>query len=97
VFRRSGRGDPPRRGTSPDAVYRDLRSMALEAVERGALAPPFADHPDVAGVIVDVPATGGSATIVALADDTTSLYTSTGGGTIGAGEHATVATATRRC
>jgi hypothetical protein len=76
-------------------VYRDLRSMALEALERGALAPPFPDHPDVAGVVVDIPATGGSATVVALADNTTSLYTSTGGGTIGAGEHATVASATQ--
>jgi hypothetical protein len=35
------------------------------------------------------------ATIVALTDNTTSLYTSTGGGTIGAGEHANVAAATQ--
>jgi hypothetical protein len=30
---------------------------------------------------------GGSATVVSLADGTTSMYTSTGGGVIGAGQH----------
>jgi hypothetical protein len=45
-------------------------------------------------VIIDIPAQGGCATLVALTDNTTSLYTSTGGGTIGAGGHATVASAT---
>lgn len=45
-------------------------------------------------MIIDIPAQGGCATLVALTDNTTSLYTSTGGGTIGAGGHATVASAT---
>jgi hypothetical protein len=51
------------------------------------LAPPSAAHPDISGVVVDVPAQGGFATVVGLTDDTTSMYTSTGGGTIGAGKH----------
>jgi hypothetical protein len=38
----------------------------------------------------------GAATIVSLADGTTSLYTSEGGGVIGGGEHAPVAAASRR-
>jgi hypothetical protein len=38
----------------------------------------------------------GTATLVALADGTTSLYTSGGGGVIGAGEHESVAAVTRR-
>lgn len=37
----------------------------------------------------------GTATLVALADGTTSLYTSTGGGIIGGGAHQAVAIATR--
>jgi hypothetical protein len=68
--------------------------MALRALESGILPAPPIEHPDVSGVVVDIPASGGSATLVALTDNTTSLYTSTGGGTIGAGEHAAVATAT---
>jgi hypothetical protein len=76
-------------------MYNDLRAMALRAADRGALRSVSAEHPDVSGVVVDIPASGGTATLVALTDNTTSLYTSTGGGTIGAGEHANVAAATR--
>jgi len=68
--------------------------MALRATESAALPAAPAQHPDVLGVVVDIPASAGTATLVALTDNTTSLYTSTGGGTIGAGEHAAVATAT---
>ena len=84
-----------RRKTRPpnDATYLGLRSMALQAVEHGLALPP-ASHPDVSGVLVDIPAKGGFATLVALTDNTTSLYTSAGGGTIGAGQHASVAIAT---
>ncbi|HEV2888821.1 MAG TPA: hypothetical protein VGX28_00435 [Frankiaceae bacterium] len=39
---------------------------------------------------------GSGYTLVCLADGTTSLYTSTGGGVIGAGEHEAVAAATLR-
>ncbi len=45
---------------------------------------------------MDIPAQGGFATVVALTDDTTSMYTSVGGGTIGAGEHPEVAELTHR-
>lgn len=75
-------------------MYNDLRAMALRAVESGVLPTPPAEHPDVSGVVLDVPSSGGFATFVALTDNTTSLYTSTGGGTIGTGEHALVAAAT---
>ena len=44
--------------------------------------------------MVDVPAKGGFVTIVGLADGTSSMYTSVGGGIIGAGTHAAVAAAT---
>lgn len=88
-----------KRGSSgserPDDVYRGLRSLALDSVANG-LDLPGADHRDVSGVVVDIPAEGGFATVVGLTDNTTSLYTSTGGGTIGAGEHPEVAAATHR-
>ena len=69
--------------------------MALDAVA-AAQIDPTPDHPDVAGAVVDIPADGGTATVVSLSDNTTSMYTSTGGGTIGAGEHPPVAAATHR-
>jgi L-alanine-DL-glutamate epimerase-like enolase superfamily enzyme len=69
--------------------------MALDAAVRG-LVSSSPDSPDVSGIVVDVPGSGGFASIVALADGTTSMYTSTGGGRIGAGTHAHVAAATKK-
>lgn len=74
--------------------YEAMRAMALAAVEHG-LPSPTGSHPDVSGVVIDVPAQGGFATFVGLTDNTTSMYTSTGGGTIGAGEHDSVAQTTQ--
>jgi len=87
--RRRGGDDEPTGGNP----YDGLRDLALRAVENG-LPAPAADHPDVSGVVVDIPSQNAFATVVGLTDNTTSMYTSTGGGTIGAGEHAEVATAT---
>ena len=78
-----------------DNPYNGLRDLALRAVENG-LAAPTADHPGVSGVVVDIPSQDAFATVVGLTDDTTSMYTSTGGGTIGAGEHAEVAARTHQ-
>lgn len=47
-------------------------------------------------MILDWGQANGTATIAAMADGTTSLYTSTGGGVIGAGAHAPVRAANRR-
>jgi hypothetical protein len=68
--------------------------MALSAVTNG-LQSPSSDHPDVSGLVVDIPAQRGFVTVVALTDNTTSMYTSVGGGTLGAGEHENVAMATQ--
>src|SRR4051812_19903215 len=85
--------EEPRPLEGPE-MYRRLRAMALEAVALGLPAPP-PQHAGVSGVGVDIPAGGGAfATLVAMADGTTSLYSSTGGGTIGAGAHQAVADAT---
>ena len=56
---------------------------------------PSDDHPNVWGALMETAYPNGVATLVALADGTTSLYTSTGGGVIGGGEHQAVATETR--
>jgi hypothetical protein len=75
---------------SPDVVYGGLRTQALSvtADNLGKAAP---DHPQVLGAVVDIPSGEGMASVVAMADGTTSMYTSTGGGTIGAGTHVDVA------
>jgi hypothetical protein len=52
---------------------------------------PSDEHPKVWGALMELGMPEGVATLVALADGTTSMYTSTGGGTIGAGEHESVA------
>jgi hypothetical protein len=94
-----GRKKRPRRPDKGDSAgpgpYEGLRTMALDAAARG-LVSASPESPDVSGVVVDVPGSGGFATIVALADGTTSMYTSTGGGRIGAGTHAHVAVATAK-
>ena len=74
------------------SVHDGLRSMALSSVANG-LATPSADHPDVSGLVIDIPARGGFVTVVALTDSTTSMYTSVGVVKIGAGAHERVATA----
>lgn len=88
-------GGRKKRATAPADIYQDLRQRALGAVAAG-LAQPTPEHPDIAGAVVDIPREGGAfVSVVALADGSTSMYTSVGGGTIGAGEHAAVAAATQ--
>jgi len=54
-----------------------------------------ADPERVYGVLMETGYDAAVVTIVSLIDGTTSMYVSTGGGTIGAGEHEPVAEATR--
>lgn len=56
---------------------------------------PTADLPTVWAALMEMGLEAGAASLVAVADDTVSLYTSTGGGVIGAGEHANVRAAAR--
>jgi hypothetical protein len=69
--------------------YKDVRDMALHATDVSTIAGP------VAGVVVDIPGRGGSASIASFGDGTTSLYTGAGGGVIGAGRYRPVAEASR--
>jgi hypothetical protein len=84
--------DPNRRGAE---VYHGLRHQILSLEPAEAGMPPRPDGPKVWGAVMDMGMQGGTATLVALADGSTSLYTSTGGGIIGGGFHQPVADATR--
>jgi hypothetical protein len=57
---------------------------------------PTDDSPHVFGVVMDIGMELGTATLVAFADGSVSLYYSSGGGTIGAGEHEEVSSAAHR-
>ncbi len=81
--------------TSPGGAYEGLREMVLGLDAREAGAVPSAELPRVWGVIVDWGVGGGIGTFVALADGTSSLYTSGGGGVIGGGGHERVRSANR--
>jgi hypothetical protein len=70
-----------------DNAYENLRSMAL-AIEPGAIGvTPTRELPHVFGVVMDMGMDRGTATLVVFADGTVSMYYSSGGGMIGAGEH----------
>jgi hypothetical protein len=72
------------RGTG--ARYMELRSLALH-VDPAQIEVPEGEWPGASVALMEMSVGEGTETIVAVADGTVSLYTSTGGGTIGAGEH----------
>ncbi|HVF04535.1 MAG TPA: hypothetical protein VNA20_06835 [Frankiaceae bacterium] len=87
IFRRR-RPEPPK-----ENPYEGLRAMVL------GLDPDAAGLPRrgrVWGALLEMTYDSGSATLVCLADGSTSLYTSTGGGVIGGGDHEEVAAETAR-
>lgn len=74
----------------------NLRSKMLSLDPATVGLHPSAELPRVWGALMEMGFPDGAATIVTLADGTTSLYTSEGGGVIGGGEHPPVAAASRR-
>lgn len=90
--RNGGRGGA---GGDPAEAYDGLRRLALNltAESLGADAPPEAP---VVAMLMDSGMAKAVATLVGVADGTTSLYYSTGGGVIGAGTRHDVAAATHR-
>ena len=88
-----------RRRTSPSNaadVYAGLRSMALR-VDPASLVLPVGESWNAAFVaVMEIGLATGVATFVAIADGTVSMYTSVGGGVIGAGAHASVRAAAER-
>jgi hypothetical protein len=80
----------------PREVYAGLRDMVLGLDPRQIGVEPTRELPRVWGIVVDWGTDSGTATFVALADRTASMYTSGGGGVIGAGEHEPVRVAAQR-
>ena len=81
---------PMSHATENDEAIKGLREMIfnLDPNEIGITQDKL-NHP-VWGMVMETGFENGSFTLVTLADGTTSLYFSTGGGTIGAGEHENV-------
>ena len=75
-----------------DSTYQRLRRMVLDL---DPVAAPTTELPRVWGALMDTGYPNGTATVVCLVDGTTSLYTSTGGGILGAGAHERVAVPSR--
>ncbi len=90
MFRR--RRDDQRPHSNPTAELR-LRALHADATDFGMA--PTEQFPNVFGVIMDVAYPNGVATLVAFADGTVSLYTSTGSGIIGGGAHPQVVSASQ--
>jgi hypothetical protein len=65
----------------------DFRARLLAASPAELSIKPSEHLPHVWAALLDWGLRGGSATIVAVADGTVSMYTSAGGGMIGAGQH----------
>jgi hypothetical protein len=82
-------------GANPAEVSAGLRRLALSltADSLGSAAPP---DPPVIALLMESGMPSAVATLAGVADGTTSLYYSTGGGVIGAGNRDDIATATRR-
>jgi hypothetical protein len=82
-----------RETTAPDEqpeiapIYGALRDAILNLDPGAAGIAPTAELPNVWGLVMDWSMDTGVATIVSLADGTTSMYLSSGGGSVGAGAH----------
>ena len=68
-----------------DDAFTALRAKALQLDPSEVGIEPSPELPSVFGLLMDTTYSNGTAAVVALADGTASLYTSTGGGLIGAG------------
>ena len=75
----------------PADVFTHLRAQALN-IQPGELGVYAEDSAPIFGVLMETGFRNGSATLACMADGAVSIYTSTGGGTIGAGEHEAVRT-----
>jgi|ERR1700722_6892629 hypothetical protein len=95
-LRRNKVGDDPANDrTSVEQVFHGLRSQVLDLDPAKAGLDRVTGDRRVWGALMEMGRSSGTATLVSLADGTTSLYTSTGGGIIGAGAHAQVTAATK--
>jgi hypothetical protein len=79
-----------------DNPYERLRSAALAFTPGTVAGAAASDAPHIFGVIMDMGMDLGTATLAVFSDGSVSLYYSSGGGIIGAGEHERVWTAAAR-
>jgi hypothetical protein len=79
----------------PDQVYLQLRTRIIHLEPGEVGLRPSNTAPHVWGVMMETGYQVGSATLVCLADGTTSLYYSTGGGMLGSAEYAPVSEASK--
>jgi hypothetical protein len=86
--RRKPKGDPAE-------VSRRLREQALRVTASEVSMPPFEVAAGAWGGLLELGYPQAVATLAVFADGTASLYVSTGGGVIGAGEHDSVRAAAR--
>jgi hypothetical protein len=81
--------------SEPAPTYLQLRSRILSLDPAEAGLSPSNTAPHVWGVLMETGYAVGTATLVSLADGTTSLNYSTGGGMLGSGEYTPVAKASK--
>jgi len=74
-------------------IYTDLRGAIIKLDPGSVGIQPTPDAPNAWGVVMDWSVDRGVATIISLIDGTTSMYLSSGGGSIGAGGHEKAAVA----
>ena len=79
----------------PTPIIKDLRTQALTLSPKQIGISPSSVHPHVWGILMEIGYPEALATLVSLADGTTSLYLGHGGGIIGGGDHENVRRATR--
>ncbi len=79
-----------------DKIYTALRAQALSFGSVEIRATPVVSGGRALGVVMDMGEDAGVATIVGLADGTTSMYVSNGGGMLGIGENPDAAAASKR-
>lgn len=84
-----------RRRRDPADASTGLRAQVLELEPAEVGLKPTEELPNVWGGLMEMAYPEGAATIISLADGTTSMYTSTGGGVIGGGAHDSVVQAGR--
>jgi len=80
----------------PSDAFTVLRSSILATDPKTVGIEPITAHPNAWGVLMESQRSGSVISLLSLADGTTSLYFSNGGGIIGAGGNAEVAKASER-
>ncbi len=85
----------PEPTSEPAQIYADLRDRILKVTPQEIGINQSKEIPNVWGVLMEIGYPEAVVSLVSLADGTTSLYFSNGGGMIGGGEHPAVAQASK--